>query len=234
MFEFSEFTASGRPFENVRGNALHLLTNLPAESIDSFVTDPPYGIELKLGTRKKGIADSIAGDGRLEARRLWRQWVPLAHRAAKPDTLHIVFGSYDSGWQADTLRDHFDIKGCIVWDKKVPGLGYFMRRQWELAYLVAKGKPKPRVFPGPTDVWQFQRLMQTRHPCEKPVQLLRQAVRITSRPGDVIVDMFSGIASTGVAAVEEGRRFIGCEINKRHWRLGVQRCQQAVAATNGA
>lgn len=81
----------------------------------------------------------------------------------------------------------------------------------------------------PADVWAVTRIVQTRHPCEKPVDLLRQAVRLTSRSGELVCDPFGGIASTGVAALAEGRRFAGGEIDPRHWRLGVARLKAAVA-----
>lgn len=49
------------------------------------------------------------------------------------------------------------------------------------------------------------------HTCQKPVEILRRLVRVSSKPGDVVLDCFAGSGSTGVAALCEGRRFIGIE-----------------------
>jgi site-specific DNA-methyltransferase (adenine-specific) len=49
------------------------------------------------------------------------------------------------------------------------------------------------------------------HPTAKPVELLRWLVRTYTRPGEVILDCCMGYGSTGVAALAEGRRFIGME-----------------------
>jgi DNA modification methylase len=49
------------------------------------------------------------------------------------------------------------------------------------------------------------------HPTEKPVDLLRWLIRSYSNPGDLILDFCCGTGSTGVAALVEGRRFLGVE-----------------------
>ena len=50
-----------------------------------------------------------------------------------------------------------------------------------------------------------------RHPTVKPVALMRWLIRLTTQPGDIVLDPFCGSATTGVAALLEGRRFIGIE-----------------------
>ncbi|MBC8107739.1 MAG: site-specific DNA-methyltransferase [Anaerolineae bacterium] len=208
----------------IRGDAVQLLKFLPDCSIHSFVTDPPYGINLNLNW--SGKDRTVRGDGKLEARTLWRRWIPEAHRAAKPNTGHAVFGTWKSPWMHAVLAHTFKVKGCIVWDKKTIGLGYHLRPRWELIYFCAKGMPRRRGVSIP-DVWEHPRLMRTRHPCEKPIDLMRRAVTFTTNVGDVVCDPFAGIASTGVAALAEGRRFIGVEIDRRYLRLAQQRLEIA-------
>ena len=50
-----------------------------------------------------------------------------------------------------------------------------------------------------------------RHPTVKPVDLMRWLIRLVTKPDDVVLDPFCGSATTGVAALIEGRRFIGIE-----------------------
>lgn len=50
-----------------------------------------------------------------------------------------------------------------------------------------------------------------RHPTEKPLSLMREIVALFSNPGDLVLDPFMGSGTTGVACIEEGRRFIGIE-----------------------
>lgn len=51
------------------------------------------------------------------------------------------------------------------------------------------------------------------HPTVKPIALMRHLVRLVTPPGGTVIDPFTGSGSTGVAAVWEGRSFVGCEMN---------------------
>lgn len=55
------------------------------------------------------------------------------------------------------------------------------------------------------------------HPTQKPVDLMRDLVRTYSNPGDTVLDFTMGSGSTGVAAIAEGRKFIGIERDDSYW-----------------
>jgi len=57
---------------------------------------------------------------------------------------------------------------------------------------------------------------RTDHPTQKPVRLMSVIVEWLTNPGDLVLDPFMGSGSTGVAAVKLGRRFVGCD-NQRRW-----------------
>ena len=73
-----------------------------------------------------------------------------------------------------------------------------------------------------TDVWDFETVgtYPGKHPCEKPLPLLRHIITTSSRPGAVVLDAFAGSASTGVACLETGRQFIGMEQDADYYRQG--------------
>lgn len=216
-----------------RREAVRWLASLQPESIDHFITDPPYGVALKLGTKSKvRLASSIRGDGRVEARKLWEQFVPLMARAARPDTLHLVFSGWSNNWALDVLREHFRVVSCIVWHKRPPGLGHFTRSAHEEIFLLAKGQP-PRLSTATADVWQAARVTRPLHPCQKPVPLLVRCIELVSSPGELIADPFAGIGSTAVAAVESGRQFVGCEIEPRFAALGRRRIKSSQQLVQG-
>jgi len=69
-----------------------------------------------------------------------------------------------------------------------------------------------------TDVWTYPtvppgRKGERRHPCAKPLAMMRHIVNTSSRPGDVVLDCFLGSGTTAVAARELGRQFIGCDMD---------------------
>ncbi|PHV11306.1 DNA-methyltransferase [Chitinimonas sp. BJB300] len=64
-----------------------------------------------------------------------------------------------------------------------------------------------------TDVWHFPVVQPYagKHPCEKPLPLMRHIMECSTRPGHVVLDPFLGSGSTGIAALEAGCRFVGIE-----------------------
>ncbi len=76
-----------------------------------------------------------------------------------------------------------------------------------------------------------ERLKEPKHPTQKPVRVLKHITNLASNPGDVVYDPFMGVGSTGVAALDLGRQFIGCEIDKPYCNAAVKRLQNT--AKNG-
>ena len=70
----------------------------------------------------------------------------------------------------------------------------------------------------PGDVWEIPNVKsnhveKTSHPCQFPIALVQRLVKGLTNIGDVVLDPFSGTASSGLAAIMEGRKFIGSEID---------------------
>jgi site-specific DNA-methyltransferase (adenine-specific) len=64
-----------------------------------------------------------------------------------------------------------------------------------------------------SEIWAFPTLPPSpdRHPCEKPLPLLKHIVTVSSRPTALILDCFAGSGSTLDAARQLGRRWLGCD-----------------------
>lgn len=65
------------------------------------------------------------------------------------------------------------------------------------------------------------------HPTVKPLALMRYLVRLVTQPGELVLDPFTGSGSTGVACVEEGRRFIGIELSPEYAEIARRRIAAA-------
>jgi DNA modification methylase len=65
------------------------------------------------------------------------------------------------------------------------------------------------------------------HPHQKPVEVVRWLVRTMSNPGDTIFDPFMGSGTTGVACMQLGRNFIGCEIDEDYFKIAEKRISEA-------
>jgi len=65
------------------------------------------------------------------------------------------------------------------------------------------------------------------HPTEKPRRLMSEIVCDFTNKGQVILDPFMGVATTGVACMREGRKFIGIEKNQRYFDIACKRIEDA-------
>ncbi|MGN1309061.1 MAG: DNA-methyltransferase, partial [Akkermansia sp.] len=61
------------------------------------------------------------------------------------------------------------------------------------------------------------------HPTQKPIAILEKIIRLASNEHDVVLDCFSGVGSTGVAALKNNRRFVGIEIDKTYMEAAEKR-----------
>jgi len=71
-----------------------------------------------------------------------------------------------------------------------------------------------------------ERLKKPKHPSQKPIKLLNYLIEIASNPGDTIFDPFMGVGSTGVAAKQLNRNFIGCEIDADFFNAAQKRIDE--------
>lgn len=95
------------------------------------------------------------------------------------------------------------------------------------------GNPKGK---NPEDVWEVPNVKgnhveKTVHPCQFPVGLIERLVLALTNQNDLIFDPFSGVASSGVAALLHQRNFWGCEIMKDYIDIGKRRLEQTLDGT---
>jgi adenine-specific DNA-methyltransferase len=81
-----------------------------------------------------------------------------------------------------------------------------------------------------TDVWDFPTVdpYPGKHPCEKPLGMMEHIVRVSSRPGDLVLDPFAGSGTTLAAAKMNGRRAVGSELERDYCRKATGRLCQGV------
>lgn len=67
-----------------------------------------------------------------------------------------------------------------------------------------------------------------KHPTQKPLDLLRRVVLASTKKGDLILDPFTGSSTAGLAAVVEGRKFIGIDTEKQYLDLSIKRYKDQI------
>lgn len=235
MVESSEFD---HMWEIHEGDAVEHLAKLPSDSVDVICTDPPYNLgsystgNISLPWRKTLNNDIAAWDqGNVDP-------TTVAHhfeRVLKPTGNLFIFTSYNLIGTWHTLLDPlYDTFQFAVWHKtnpppKVYRAGFLNSCElivcaWNKGHTWNFGKQSDmhNFFEGPI-CSGHERLKNPHHPTQKPVAVLKWLLELSTQPGAVVLDPFAGVASTGVAALSLGLRFIGVEREPEYCKASVSR-----------
>jgi site-specific DNA-methyltransferase (adenine-specific) len=121
------------------------------------------------------------------------------------------------------MREVFDVKGVVVWDKVNLGMGHYFRRRHELVVLASKGKRKVSRRDLP-DVWEIKRIHRGQYPTQKPVEVFSRMLQASADPGMVVCDPFVGSGSAAIAALRHGCSFVGADVSPDAIELANTRC----------
>jgi site-specific DNA-methyltransferase (adenine-specific) len=143
--------------------------------------------------------------------------------------VYIMFDSFSLLSLGHLVREFFDVKCIVVWDKVHLGMGHYFRRRHEQIVFASKGRRKltRRDLP---DVWSVRRLRHTVYPTQKPVALFERMLAGSAEPGFVVCDPFVGSGSSAVAALRQGCDFTGADIDARAVEMTRARCDTLLSS----
>jgi site-specific DNA-methyltransferase (adenine-specific) len=78
--------------------------------------------------------------------------------------------------------------------------------------------------------FSFERSEIRLHEAQKPIELIKYLIKLTTRKGQIILDPFMGSGTTGAACVNTGRKFIGIELDQGYFDIATQRINESLAA----
>lgn len=234
------------------GDSLEMLQGLPQASVDAVITDPPYSSggafrgDRAMDTKTKYLS---SGSGNLEKTQdfggdnrdqrsfhFWSAlWATAALRVARPGAPGLFF----SDWrQLPISTDYLQAggwvwRGIVPWAKKAarPQMGRFSAQCEYVVWGSAGSMPVDRGVGCLPGFYEFSYPPDREHITQKPVDLMEAMVEICPAGGTVL-DPFMGSGTTGVAAVRQGRRFIGCEQSLQYFEIACRRIEEAAKQTH--
>ena len=180
------------------GDLQDVMATLDKKSVMCIVTDPPYPDQYEdLFNYRDGQIDFLK----------------------EFDCRQIVF------WSARFPFPH-DYTAIHIWDKRM-GAGRaeydrIFERNGQNGYLMFR-----EYFINSTVAASFGSDVFTGHPSQKPIRLMRKIIQKFTKRGDLVFDPFMGSGSTGVACMQLGRSFIGCELKAEYFAIAEKRVQSA-------
>lgn len=212
------------------GDCLEFMQGVEDKSVDLVFADPPYGI----GAKYEGDTDDNRGD-------YWnwtRRWINIARRVSK-----IVVLTH----KVKALQEIIDWDWVGVWNKpyssgtRMGNSGIIPHYEPVFMYGIHSMGVK---WTGFSDVFTCNpvgkgqvggyhgrvaamTVVSGSHRFQKPLGLMTDFLTAFSLEGQTILDPFMGSGTTGVACVQSGRNFIGCEISPEYFAIAEKRIQDA-------
>ena len=206
------------------------MKEIESGSVDMVLTDPPYGMDFQSNRRVSTEKfKKIENDDNTD-------WLPAflseCHRVMADDTSIYCFCSWH---KIDLFKQEierlFKIKNVIVWVKNNHGSGDLKGAyapKHEFVIYAHKGRSLFRNKRVP-DVMEFPKIHSSKlqHPTEKNTDMLEVFIKNNSDEGQVILDPFMGSGTTGVAAKNLNRDFIGIEMDLDYFNIALDRIEKA-------
>ena len=220
-------------------DCLELMKDIPDGSIDLIVTDPPYKITSRgnggtsggMFQKKKVNKGDVFNHNDVDI----TDWIDELYRTLKPSGhCYIMTNNKNITHYLSVIKDsEFHFIKNLIWVKNNKIMSQTYMSQFEYIIMLRKGRHKRINFCGTPDVLNFDnnklkdKNNKTIHDTEKPVGLMKTLIENSSNEGDVILDPFMGIGSTGIACINTNRKFIGMELDEHYFNVAKERIKKA-------
>lgn len=214
-------------------NADDVARLMGGERADMVFTDPPYGVDYEGGSGNDKKRLKIAGD----VNGIYHEWLSLWRVYATEKTPFYIWFAALHGRQTYDAVDSsgLHVRALLIWNKINPHYGGYM------AQYMQKHEPflychigSPNWY-GPTNevtVWDVvQPSRNELHPTQKPVELAERAIGNSSKPNDLVLDLFGGSGSTLIACEQTNRRCAMMELDPAYCDVIVRRWENATGET---
>lgn len=221
------------------------IKEIPDNSIDLILTDPPYNIA-------KYSTGNLKFDWRSDINNDLAEWdleelkpsdlIDEFKRVLKPNGNIFIFCSYNIIGEYHKVFDpEFDTFQFMVWHKTNPVPNFRKSSFLNSCELIIACWNKGHTwnFSNQREMHNFvesgicmgsERIKDAEgknlHPTQKPLSILKKIIEIASNEGDVVLDCFNGVASTGDAALSLNRRYLGIEIEKEYFNASAKRLKK--------
>ena len=216
------------------GDCLEVMKDIPDNSVDLVVTDPPYKI-VKGGCTNKAVKYTGTTHEQLKSGELFgkneikfKEWIPIVYQKVK-DGSHVYIMCNDRNMREVLNVAHeskFKLLNILTWKKTKHNPNRYYLKNSEFIIMLRKGKAKNINNMGTFSVLEVANVEKKLHPSDKPVDLMQILVENSSQEGEIVLDPFMGAGSTGVACMNTNRRFIGIELDENYFNIAKERIKQ--------
>ena len=222
----------------INGNCLDTLKNIPNESIDLIVTDPPYPTTSRGNAGNSGgmLQKDINKKGKVFTYNNinCKEYAPEFYRLLKDGShCYVMTNHINLIDMLNTFTDvGFHFIKSLIWNKGNKIMGQYYMSQYEYILFFRKGKGKKINNCGTSDILSISNKKtkdkdgKNIHDTEKPIELMEVLVNNSSQENELVLDPFMGVGSTGIACIKNKRNFIGIEIDEKYFDIAKNRIEE--------
>jgi len=210
------------------GDCLEVMKEMADNSVEVILTDPPYGIGFKYGTREKTNNPidyfEYIKPIFIEMKRIGTECIIMAQTTK--------YMRYFWQWYGEDIRIYIACKNFVQLKNTFMNYAY---DPW-VFYFINKdikriNKPMRNVDHIICDTARLRnkKNIERDHPTPKPVSLILSLLNNYTNKNDIICDPFFGSGTTAIACERLNRRWIGIEISKEYCDIAVKRIRREVA-----
>ena len=222
------------------GDCLEVMKDIPDGSVDMVLTDPPYG------------TTACKWDSVIPFEPMWEQLKRVTKKngaivmtASQPFTSALVMSNpkmfkYNWVWKKSSATGHLNAKrmpmknhedvvvfykrSCVYNPQGTKPFGKVVRRENNGDCYGSSGQENyQEVTNYPRTVQEVHSEGKTTHPTQKPVALMEYLIKTYTNEGETVLDFTMGSGTTGVAAKNLNRDFIGIELDEEYFKIAQQR-----------
>jgi len=217
----------------MQGDCLERMKEIPDGSVDMILTDPPYrmtrrGKSCRPNWMKSGMGDNVFS-GELPC---FNSWINECYRVMRDGHLYVFTNTNSLQEILNSCTNAgFKLHNVIsmIKDTGMPNRWYY--KQTELVLFFRKGAAKPiNDYTSRDNVKVTMPKASTGklHITQKPLDFIAKLVSNSTISGNIVLDLFMGSGTTGVACVNLNRSFIGIELDANYFKIAQERIQNAV------
>ena len=217
------------------GDCLEVMKDIPDNSISLIVTDPPYKVTAKGNAGNSGgmMQSKLSMKGKIFKYNDIKpiEYIPEFYRILKDGSHCYIMTNHVNLQEILNVATECGFKfiKALVWNKGNKIMRHFYINQFEYILFFRKCKGKKINNCGTADILNIPNKKtkdingKNLHDTEKPIELMQILVSNSSNEGDLILDPFMGIGSTGVACMNTNRKFIGIELDEKYFDISKER-----------
>ena len=212
----------------ILGDSCEILRGLKGVA-DLVVTDPPYRLTSGgSGSRAMGgifAPDRYDNSGDLMRVMGWPEMAAPIFDCCKPDADTYVMANDKNIFAAHAAftTAGYRLHNLLTWRKGAPTRNRWYMKDTEYVLYLWKGRARTINDPGAKQSFDCPRPKDPIHPTQKPVELYLRYILNSSRPGDLVLDPFSGSGTCLEACLRSGRKGIAIDVDPDHFERSLRR-----------